>query len=297
MRKISLIVLLIILFFISCSKYVGNEGLINNSNNNNLNDSNEVEENDLNEQDQKIPEKEVDIVEEKDDIEYINISPSEVRVPILMYHSISDMDPNNSLLVPPEMFNEQIKWLYDNKFTTMSMGELLESMKTGKVPKKPVVITFDDGYADNYKSAFPILKNYDMKATFFIITENIGSGDYFMNLDMLKEMRDYGMYIENHTSNHLELNTLSRENAYDSIKRGQEFIQENLGLKSEYLCYPVGRYNNETIEIAKELGIKAAVTTQGGISSLNDGEYELKRVRINPMSIENFAQIFSNYNN
>lgn len=294
MRKISLIVLLIILFFISCSKYVGNKELINNSN---INDSNEVEENNLNEQEQKIPEKEIDIVKEKDDIEYISILPSEVNVPILMYHSISDTDPNNSLLVPPEMFNEQIKWLYDNKFTAMSMGELLESMKTGKVPKKPVVITFDDGYADNYKSAFPVLKNYDMKATFFIITDNIGTGDYFMNLDMLKEMRDYGMYIENHTANHLELNTLSREGAFDSIKRGQEFIQENLGLKSEYLCYPVGRYNDETIEIAKELGIKAAVTTQGGISSLNDGEYELKRVRINPMSIESFAQIFRNYNN
>lgn len=295
MRKIALIVLVIILFFVSCSKYVVNEESINN--NNNLNDNSEVEEKDLNEQDQKIPEKEVDIVEEKDDIEYINILPSEVRVPILMYHSISDSDPNNSLLVPQKMFNDQIKWLYDNKFTAMSMGELLESMRTGKVPKKPVVITFDDGYADNYKSAFQTLKNYNMKATFFIITDNIGSGDYFMNLDMLKEMRDYGMYIENHTANHLELNTLSRENAYDSIKRAQEFIQEKLGLKSEYLCYPVGRYSNETIEIAKELGIKAAVTTQGGISSSNDGNYELKRVRMNPMNIESFAQIFLDYNN
>lgn len=211
-----------------------------------------------------------------------------------MYHSISDEDPNNNLLVPPSMFEEQMAWLEANGFTAMNLDEALESMETGKVPKRPVVITFDDGYLDNYTSAFPSLKNHGLKATFFVITDGVDNG-YYMSSDMLKEMQAAGMSIENHTANHLELDKLSREDAYDSIKRGQDFLRNNIGSDGNYLCYPVGKYNEETIEIQKELGIKAATTTQGGISSIGDGLYQLKRVRIYPMSIESFSSIFSEY--
>lgn len=236
--------------------------------------------------------------EEKEEelIEYINVPVEEVRIPILMYHSICNDDPNNSLMIPTEMFAEQMEWLRENDFTAMSMDEVIEAMNTGKVPKRPVLITFDDGYADNYINAFSELKNNNLKGTFFIISDTITEeGGYYMSTSMLKEMKEAGMEIENHTANHLELNNLSREDAIDSIKRGQEFLRSVIGSNGNYLCYPVGRYSDETIEIQKELGIKAALTTQGGISSIADGKYELKRIRISPMNIENFAGIFSEY--
>lgn len=236
--------------------------------------------------------------EEKEEelIEYINVPVEEVRIPILMYHSICNDDPNNSLMIPTEMFAEQMEWLRENDFTAMSMDEVIEAMNTGKVPKRPVLITFDDGYADNYINAFPELKNNNLKGTFFIISDTITEeGGYYMSTSMLKEMKEAGMEIENHTANHLELNNLSREDAIDSIKRGQEFLRSVIGSNGNYLCYPIGRYSDETIEIQKELGIKAALTTQGGISSIADGKYELKRIRISPMNIENFAGIFSEY--
>ena len=199
-----------------------------------------------------IPEEESieDNVEEESTVEYINIVSEEVRIPILMYHSISDDDPNNSLLVPPDMFDEQMAWLEENNFTSMSMDEAIEAMNTGKVPKRPVVITFDDGYMDNYTSAFPSLKEHNMKGTFFVITSGVDNG-YYMSSDMLREMQDAGMIIENHTENHVELNNLSREEAIDEIRNAQTFLREVIGSEANYLCYPVGRYSDETIEIAK----------------------------------------------
>ena len=289
MRKFLLTIsfmLLIIFGIVSCGKNEENNKSIDTTKNEEQQSDNN---NESVEQDNQEENK-----EEENKLEYINIAPEEVKIPILMYHSISDDDPNNNLLVPPSMFEEQMAWLEANEFTAMDLDEVLDAMETGKVPKRPVVITFDDGYSDNYTSAFPSLKNHGLKATFFVITDGVDDG-YYMSSEMLKEMQSNGMSIQNHTANHLELDKLSREDAYDTIKRGQDFLRNNIGSDANYLCYPVGKYNSETIEIEKELGIKAATTTQGGISSIGDGLYQLKRVRIYPMSIESFSSIFSEY--
>ena len=289
MRKFLLTIsfmLLIIFGIVSCGKNEENNKSIDTTKNEEQQSDNN---NESVEQDNQEENK-----EEENKLEYINIAPEEVKIPILMYHSISDDDPNNNLLVPPSMFEEQMAWLEANEFTAMDLDEALDAMETGKVPKRPVVITFDDGYSDNYTNAFPSLKNHGLKATFFVITDGVDDG-YYMSSEMLKEMQSDGMSIQNHTANHLELDKLSREDAYDTIKRGQDFLRNNIGSDANYLCYPVGKYNSETIEIEKELGIKAATTTQGGISSIGDGLYQLKRVRIYPMSIESFSSIFSEY--
>lgn len=237
-----------------------------------------------------------EIVEEQAEVEvveYINIAPEEVRIPILMYHSICADYPDNSLMVAPELFNEQMAWLNDNGFTTMSLEEVYEAFETGKVPAKPVAITFDDGYADNYTEAYPILKKYDMKATFFIITNNTDKDGYYMNTDMLKEMEEYGMKIENHTAYHFELGGASFEDQRMTIEDGQAFLKDNIGVDSKFLCYPAGKYDDTTVSLDAQLGIKVAVTTEYGFASINDGLYTLKRVRISPMSIDSFSSIFS----
>ncbi|MBU3102689.1 polysaccharide deacetylase family protein [Clostridium gasigenes] len=94
----------------------------------------------------------------------------------------------------------------------MLMEDVVKSLKTGNIPKRPVAITFDDGYADNYTAGFKALMNNNMKATFFIITDKTDVDSWYMNSTMLKEMLSKGMGIENHTSKHQELNKLSRDN-------------------------------------------------------------------------------------
>lgn len=236
-----------------------------------------------------------EVLEDNSDDKYEILNINDVKIPILMYHSISDMDSNNSLLVPISQFEEQIKWLKENEFTPMLLDDVLEAYTTGYVPKKPVAITFDDGYSDNYTEAYRILKENNMKATFFIITDNTDNDGFYMNSSMLNEMKKSGMGIENHTSRHVEFTSLSREDKLNIIKEGRDKLKEKVGVDSNYVCYPVGKYDEETIEVEKELGIKAAVTTEYGISSLNDGLYSLKRVRIFPMSIESFKEIFKEF--
>lgn len=233
--------------------------------------------------------------EDKQHIEYIRKEPKDVNIPILMYHSISSGNSVNNLLVPPEQFEEQIQWLKENGFTPLFMDEVIESFKTGKVPKRPVAITFDDGYVDNYTDAYRILKKYNMKGTFFVIGDCIGQANIYLTMDMLKEMKENGMAIESHTLNHLVLKGLSKEEKIKSIKGGQEFLKKHLGIESKYLCYPVGRYDEETIEVAKELGIEAAVTTTKGFANVDNGLYSLKRVRMAPMDMRTFKEIFKSY--
>ena len=214
------------------------------------------------------------------------------KIPILMYHSINDNDPSNNMVLPISMFKEQMSWLNDNKFNSLTLDEAMIALENDSVPENPIVITFDDGYVDNYENAFQILKENNMQATFFVITGFVGDG-YYMSSDMLKEMQSTGMEIENHTIDHVRLSILSRENIYNEIKGAQEFLRDNIGASGDYLAYPFGWYSNKVISIANELNIKAAVTIQKGKISYKSNRYKLKRIEVDPMSIEEFKKLLS----
>ena len=183
-------------------------------------------------------------------------------------------------------------WLKENDFNTLTLDEAMIALENDSIPENPVVITFDDGYIDNYENAFPILKENNIKATFFIITTFVDNG-YYMSYDMLKEMQNTGMEIENHTVDHVRLSLLSRENIYNEIKSGQEFLRDNIGASGDYLAYPFGWYSNKVINIANELNIKAAVTIHKGKISFKSNRYKLKRIEIDPMSIDKFKKLLS----
>ncbi len=134
------------------------------------------------------------------------------NVPILMYHYISTAPSANDkirvgLSVPPDMFDAQMKLLVDNGFTTISLFDLYNNLATGQpLPDKPIVLTFDDGYVDNYEQAFPILKKYNQTATFFVITGRADAKDpAYMSWDMIAEMSRAGMDMQLHSKEHVDL--------------------------------------------------------------------------------------------
>ncbi|MFB7303301.1 polysaccharide deacetylase family protein [Heyndrickxia sporothermodurans] len=216
------------------------------------------------------------------------------RIPILMYHSISS---GNSLRVPREEFREHMKWLHDNGYYTLTPEEAYIVLTENKKPsEKTVFITFDDGYEDNYIDAYPILKEYGLKATIFMIGKYIDKKNHLTEAQ-LKEMNQNGISIESHTFNHLELPRLTESQQLDDLTRSKQLFDQLLEQETSIICYPVGRYNEVTKKYAEQSGYKMGVTTEPGAASSEQGMYTLHRIRITPgMSTQWFGQLVENGN-
>ncbi len=218
-------------------------------------------------------------------------------IPVLMYHSI-DYEEGNELRVPKEQFKEQMKYLKDNGYTTLTLDELYNFLEKDKpVPEKSIVITLDDGYVDNYTNAYPILKELGFKATVFVITSNIDKDKRTLTSKQIKEMDGAGIQIASHTYNHDKLDDLTYEKQLQTMKKSKDDLEKILNHKVEFIAYPYGRWNDESIKAAKDAGYKMAVTTQGGWSNKEDGIYTLNRVYISSLKgMDNFKDRITNPN-
>lgn len=210
-----------------------------------------------------------------------------VRVPILMYHYVStppeDADKYRiDLSVEPALLRQQLTYLAENGFTAIDLYDLSLAISNKRaLPDKPIILTFDDGYIDNYENAYPLLEEFGFQGTFFVITDFVDQNHpAYMSWDMLRELHAAGHRIESHTLNHPDLSQMSREGMYGQIAGAQQAIAEQIGHTPRYLCYPGGRYDETTIEVLQELDLWGAVTTQGGRWHGFEDRYEWRRVRI-----------------
>jgi peptidoglycan/xylan/chitin deacetylase (PgdA/CDA1 family) len=210
-----------------------------------------------------------------------NVDPGSIKVPVLMYHSINPKSTNN-LIITPKEFEKQIGWLKDNGFTPLFLDELYSILTTGRnVPPKPIALTFDDGYEDNYTEAYPILKKHNFKATIFLITSSIGHASSLKEHE-IREMHANNIDFQSHTASHLELNSLSYKKQLEELINSRDAINKLLNKNTDYLCYPVGKYNENTIKALKDAGYKMAFTTKPGHAKLSNGLYMIRRVRMMP---------------
>jgi peptidoglycan/xylan/chitin deacetylase (PgdA/CDA1 family) len=210
-----------------------------------------------------------------------------LKVPILMYHYISvppeDADVyRTDLSVTPQNFREQMAYLAENGYTTIDFYDLALAI-TNKIelPAKPVIITLDDGYVDNYDNAFPILQEYGLEATFFVVTEFIDNGyDGYLTWEMVREMAAAGMRIESHSRSHPDLRRQEREFLIWQLLGSQETIAAHIGYTPRFFSYPSGRYDEETIVVLRELDYWGAVTTAGGKWHGFEQRYQWPRLRV-----------------
>ncbi|KOC55780.1 xylanase deacetylase [Clostridium botulinum] len=217
-------------------------------------------------------------------------------VPVIMYHSIK-YEKNNCVRLPKENFENQMRYLKDNNYTTLTLDELYSFFeKNIPVPKKSVVLTFDDGYKDNYETAYPILKKYGFKATVFVITNCIDTGEYLTS-EQLKELDKNGFDVQSHTANHETLTEFSYDKQYDTVSKSKEKLEKLLNKQVKFIDYPCGKYNNDTIKAVKNAGYKMAVTTDGRWSDKSDGIFTLDRVFISGFhNMNTFKNRISNPN-
>ena len=214
-----------------------------------------------------------------------------VKIPILLYHdfvtTVPDSDPDNfNYINTPQSYEENIKVLLENGYTFISFQELNDA-NNGKIslPEKPILVTFDDGYASNYEYIFPILKKYNVKVSIFVVTDKIGKevdGKKYLSWEQCKEMQDSSLVeIFSHSKRHVFYDKLPVRQIRDDVIESYKIIEEKLGSKNlKVFAYPYGAYTKETVWTLKLNGMDMQVYDLGMNYSNDFNKDYIKRMNI-----------------
>jgi peptidoglycan/xylan/chitin deacetylase (PgdA/CDA1 family) len=221
----------------------------------------------------------------------------EVHVPIMMYHYVDDTPPPagpyaDGLTVRTKDFRAEMEYLVENDYHTVSLADVYLAMAGEKqLPEKPVALTFDDGGIDNYKVAFPLLKEYGLTGTFFVITGSVGKEGQ-MSWEQLREMAAQGMSIQSHTVSHPDLRGVSASRLKSELVDSRKAIADAIGEPSYVLSYPSGAYDGKVIEATRAAGYVMAVATDKGREGDPAAVYEMKRRRVQAfLPLTTFAKL------
>lgn len=209
-------------------------------------------------------------------------------VPILNYHSVSPVLHSDTPAVSQEVFARQMEFIHRKGYQVISLDEYIQKRREGKKMQNTLVITFDDGYEDNYTHAFPVLKKYHFPATIFIIVKHLNK-PRFLKLDQIREMEKENISFGSHTINHTYLPPLTDERELRSeIFDSKLLLEKATGSRVDYFCYPIGGYNQRIKELVMLAGYKAAMTTNRGPDRLNQDPYALKRIKLTQKNLPGF---------
>lgn len=201
-----------------------------------------------------------------------------IGVPILMYHKISNDD--NIYSIRPELFDRQMQYLAENGFTAISLPQLANSLAGKSVlPAKPVVITFDDGYEDNFTTALPILEKYGLRAAVFIAVNRVGQPGY-LSWEQIQLMQARNTDIGSHTLSHTALTALSPAQWEQEIQNSKLELEQRLRKPVTFLAYPHGKFSPAMFDYLKRVGYNGAFSGITGLNLKDTSLYELKRISI-----------------
>ena len=203
-------------------------------------------------------------------------------VPVLNYHQVEDKD-GNPLTLYCDQFDQQMAYLAEEGYHTITLDEMMDAAENGTpLPEKPVVITLDDGYVDNYEYAYPILKKYGFKATIFLINDFTGVYPNYLTWEQIREMQDSGLIdFESHTMTHANLSELtSRDELHHEIADSREALSKKLGKEINYIAYPGGRVTDAVEEVTRDAGYRGGFTVHYGLSTPTEGVYQMDRIPI-----------------
>jgi peptidoglycan/xylan/chitin deacetylase (PgdA/CDA1 family) len=212
--------------------------------------------------------------------------------PILLYHAVGDQnEPASRYVVPGRRFRSQMRWLR-LWYRVLSLPEYLEYRRDYLLPPpRSVVVTLDDGYADNRTVAYPILRRFKVPATIFLVSDYLGdsngwdrdgelAGRALLSPHRLEEMGRNGINFGAHTRSHAHLRELPVTVAVDEIAGSREDLERLLGTPIQTFAYPYGQFNEEVLEIVGRTGFEAACGTREGLNTPATPTFALRRAEI-----------------
>ena len=204
--------------------------------------------------------------------------PSREPVPILMYHPIEEPvqgNPYPDLFLTREDFADQVRWLAKSGYEAVTLNDVLDSwFEGGRLPPKPVVLSFDDGYVSQYENAFPLMKERGWPGVL-----NLKALDSDIYDSQVEEMVAAGWEIASHSATHPDLPSLSDDQLEDEMVRSRRILEREFGTRVTEFCYPAGSYDDRVISAVREAGYRSATSTEPGLARPSD-RWSLDRIRI-----------------
>ncbi len=218
------------------------------------------------------------------------------RLPILMYHNIGPLREgfDRYLTISPEMFERQLQWLTKHGYTPIHTSDWIAYQRDGTaLPDKPILLTFDDAYADIVEFGLPLLVKYGFTGTVFVVSDEIGgtnkwdlhlglSEQPLMSERQIREWADKGIEFGAHTKTHADLTILTPEQVAEEMKGSRRRLEYLLGVPVPSLAYPYGYYTAAVAEIARRY-FDLALTCDRGLNYLGTDLIRLRRAEVIPI--------------
>jgi peptidoglycan/xylan/chitin deacetylase (PgdA/CDA1 family) len=208
---------------------------------------------------------------------------SQAPVPVLMYHVIAN-PPSSAqlpeLYVDPKTFDGQMEALRRQGYVGVSLNQVYAAwFKGGELPRKPVVVSFDDGYRGQYVYARPELRKLGWPGVLNLIVRTYTEPDGELSPQMVETMINDGWEIDSHTVHHLDVSQISGSQLQEEVADSRRMIQQRFHQPVNFFCYPSGRYDDQAIQAVRKAGYLGATTTNEGLASKGE-MFTLKRVRV-----------------
>lgn len=209
-----------------------------------------------------------------------NLAPHKGSVPVLMYHVIASPPPDaqyRELFVDPRTFAAQMESLAREGYTAVTLNQVYDAwFREGKLPSKPIVLTFDDGYRGDYVFARRTLRRLHWPGNLNLLVDNLGDE---LSDGMVERLIGNGWELDAHTISHLDLTTMKGSRLRREVAGSRQILMHRFHQPVNFFCYPAGKYNGSTIRAARRAGYLGATTELPGDAS-RSRMYELHRIRV-----------------
>lgn len=207
------------------------------------------------------------------DFSWIKKISASKSIPVLSYHCINDkVSGSSDMYVSPRAFEKHIREIKAKGYTPITFNDI----KSMEAIDKPIIITFDDGYEDNYLNAYPILKKYGVRATVFLVVNYIGKPNY-LSISQIRKMQDI-IDFQSHTMSHHRLTEMDQEKTRYEISQSKKCLETLLGKKIDVIAYPYGNYDKKTIQTAKKYYQFGVSFTNGKYYYGISNNYKIRRI-------------------